>query len=241
MHRKTVQTMMALLCSAALSACATSQRDRGEIPGQRVANTSAIVVAEIDFARQAQEDGQWTAFRQTSADDAVMFVPQAVRAQDWLKGRADPPQAVVWQPHDLFMSCDGRTGASTGAWQRVDGTFGYYTTIWQQTSKSKITKPEWKWHLDHGDALSEPRLADDFIGSRIASCNGNAKAAAAALTPAAGANASLGQTGARASADGTFLWSWSVQENGAREVKILLWNGSEYDAALHDTVKAPAQ
>jgi hypothetical protein len=231
----------AMLVASVLAGCAGPQSFRGDIPGQRVANTSAIVVAEIDFARQAQEKGQWTAFRDTAADDAIMFVPQLVRAQDWLKGRADPDNAVAWQPHELFMSCDGRTGASTGAWQRTDERFGYYTTIWQQTDKSRITKPDWKWHLDHAAPLSEPRIAEDIIGSRIASCAGDAKAAAAGMVSPASSGAQPAQSGTRASPDGTFLWSWSVLNDDAREVKIMLWNGSSYDIVLRDTVQAPVQ
>jgi len=96
-----------------LSACAGGpQAPAGFEP--RIANPSAIISAEIAFARLAQEKGQWTAFRETAAKDAVMFDPQPNLAQAWLKGRADPPVAVKWQAPKEFQSIDRKTGPATG-------------------------------------------------------------------------------------------------------------------------------
>jgi len=102
------------------------------VMGTPVANPSAIVQAELAFARLAQEKGQWTAFRETAAEDAIMFTPDLVNAQQWLKDKADPAQAVTWQPHHIYMSCDGSMAVSTGAWQNAKGETGRFTTIWQQ-------------------------------------------------------------------------------------------------------------
>src|SRR5690348_1893902 len=49
-----------------------------EIP---VANPADVVAAEQSFARAVQEKGQWTAFNEYAADNAVMFVPEAVKAR----------------------------------------------------------------------------------------------------------------------------------------------------------------
>ncbi|HEV7233740.1 MAG TPA: hypothetical protein VGN36_05800, partial [Sphingorhabdus sp.] len=96
-----------------LTACAGGPRPpEGFQP--RIANPSAVIAAEIAFNRLAQEKGQWTAFRETAAKEALMFLPQPTLVQDWLKGRADPPVSVKWQPHKAFMSCDGKTGVTTG-------------------------------------------------------------------------------------------------------------------------------
>ena len=48
--------------------------------------------AERAFAADAQQRGQWTAFRATATEEAVMFVPQPVNAQAFLKdeGPAEP-------------------------------------------------------------------------------------------------------------------------------------------------------
>jgi hypothetical protein len=216
-------------------------------PGQSYANSSAILVAEIAFARLAQAKGQWTAFRETAAGDAVMFVPQPVLAQAWLKGRTDPPAAVTWQAQKLFMACDGRTGASTGAAQFPGGATGYYTTVWQDLAKPRAKKPDWKWVIDHG-ARAQPSLqapaGDDMISSRTAVCTGNPKAALGGIPmgpPPKGTEATPPTPqGARASADGTMVWRWDAKSDGSREFLIELWNGSSFDTVVRDTVPAEA-
>ena len=221
-----------------------SREDRRGPPGQSYANSSAVLVAEIAFARLAQDEGQWTAFRETASDDALMFVPQATLAQAWLKGRADPAQAVKWQPHKLFMACDGRTGASTGSSQFPGGATGYYTTVWQNLEKPRAKKPDWKWVLDHGALLKEPRAADDMISSRTAVCTGNPKAALGDIPfgpPRKGEKSATPATsGARASADGTMVWRWEVRSDGSRTISIDLWNGSSFDNVVRDDVPAEA-
>ena len=73
------------------------------------ANPSAVIARELEFSQAAQDKGQWTAFREFAAKDAVMFVPQMVLAQGWLKDRPNPPVAVRWQPQEVWSSCDGST------------------------------------------------------------------------------------------------------------------------------------
>jgi len=230
---------------ALASGCAGPQQgQRGFGPDGReraprpYANPSQVIVAELAFARLARDEGQWTAFRETAAEDAVMFVPGPVAAQAWLKDRADPPEAVQWQPHQVFMACDGATGASTGAWQRPDGSTGYFTTIWQREGDDNGRarageEPRWHWVLDHGDVLAAPREMDgDMIASRVASCTGNAKEAARSIpadTPIVPA-----ASGTRAARDGTLIWSWQVDAKGARTVSVSLWNGNGYDVVLND-------
>ena len=99
---------------------------------------SSVIAAEIAFNRLAQEEGQWTAFRETAADDAVMFVPDQVLAKDWLKKQADPPASVSWSPSIVYVSCDGRLAASTGNWKRPDGSVGYFTTLWRRDKKGRL-------------------------------------------------------------------------------------------------------
>lgn len=213
-------------------------------PGQSYANSSAVLVAEIAFARLAQAKGQWTAFRETAADDAVMFVPQPALAQGWLKGRADPSAAVKWQPQQLFMACDGRTGASTGASQMPDGTQGYYTTVWQNLEKPRAKKPKWKWVLDHGATLTTPRAGDEMIASRTAVCTGNPRAQLDGVQmgplPKKTGIAAPAASGARASADGTMVWRWLARADGSRSITIELWNGSGFDVVVRDDVGADA-
>ena len=64
--------------SALLSCCIAATALMQPKPGQ------TLIDAERGFAVRAQRDGQWTAFRATADADALMFVPQPVKAQELL-------------------------------------------------------------------------------------------------------------------------------------------------------------
>ena len=227
------------LCLAvALTACSAPPPPRA-IP--QSANPSAVIAAEMAFNRLAQDKGQWTAFRETATRDAMMFVPEPVKAQEWLKGRADPASSVRWQPHRAFMACDGKTGVTTGAWQRPDGSTGYFTTIWQWQPKSKapenqvsgvLGNGDWKWVLDHGDAMNTPLPSPEMIDTKTASCKG--KPGALLMAPPEGAQMKVGF-----SFDQTLQWTWIVPADNSRTLEIKLWNGTDFDVVRFDSVVAP--
>lgn len=224
--------LLAAAAIAMLSGCAGSS-PRGDLYNRPLAaNPSAFVAAEIAFARLAQEKGQWTAFRETAADDAVMFVPQRVRAQDWLKGKADPAQAVSWQPHAVYISCDGNSGATTGAWQKGAET-GYFTTVWRRDPRGG----EMRWVLDHGADLATPRAAPDFIATKQAAC-GTPPDASAAAEAAARAEV-FGVTDW--APDGTLSWTSIVRPDGSRRITVRMWDGEAMVPVIDDQVAAPAR
>lgn len=210
---------------------------------------SAIVAAELAFNRMAREKGQWTAFRETAAPDAVMFVPQKVLAKDWLKKRADPPKSVEWQTQKIWVSCDGSTAASTGNWQRPDGSQGYFTTIWKLNDKA-----QWRWVLDHGDAVRQTPKAKAQTGDSGDDDRGvEGKVAVCKHSPAAraetGASVPDGRRSLRARAqasdrhvvppaDESLLWDYDVKPDNSREVRVRMWNGSGYDLVIDDKVAA---
>lgn len=186
------------------------------------------VEAERAFAADAHTLGQWTAFRKWAADDAVMFVPQPVNAQQWLKGKKDPPLPVFWWPGRSYASCDGSYAVNTGPWVREWGkSVGYFTTVWKRQSDGG-----WKWIYDGGDALGTARPEGGDIRQVTASCQGT-PATLADAPPSAGA-----ASGSGASPDGTLRWSWIVTPDGARAFRAFLWNGSTYDEVIADTVEA---
>jgi len=187
---------------------------------------SSVFAAEIAFNRLAQEKGQWTAFRETAAEDAVMFTPQRVLAQSWLKGRADPPASVTWAPSVIAVSCDGRLAASTGNWKQPDGTVGYFTTLWRRDKKGG-----WKWILDHGDALATARATPEFLVGKVATCK----------RPAAGSPPPMptgkpGKDGVPAPQDESLIWQADVATDGSRHVTVQVWNGSAYETVIDDRV-----
>jgi hypothetical protein len=165
---------LAALGASLLAGCASdgpsARGGRLDLGGPRErlefrANPSAVIAAELAFARLAQEKGQWTAFLETSTDDAVMFVPQAVNAHQWLRQQTNPAQAVKWQPHQVWSSCDGTLAVTKGAWQRPNGTTGYFTTVWTRERDG-----DYKWVLDQGDVLEQPSAAPELIDGKVAEC-----------------------------------------------------------------------
>lgn len=187
--------------------------------------------AERAFAADAHKLGQWTAFRKWAADDAVMFVPEPVNAQQWLKGKKDPPVSVFWWPGRSYVSCDGSYAVNTGPWVREWGkSVGYFTTVWQRQSDGS-----WKWIYDAGDELGTARAEGGDVRQVTASCEGRPVAAADAM-PTEGA-----ASGSGASSDGTLRWSWLVMPDGSRAFRAFLWNGRSYDQVVADNVAAPAK
>jgi hypothetical protein len=226
-----VKPVFALILVAALTGCASGPSPEFRTFQPKIANPSAIIAAEIAFNQLAQQKGQWTAFRETAAKDAVMFVPQPAVTSEWLKGKADPAASVKWQPHKAFMSCDGKTGVTTGAWQRSDGSVGYFTTVWEFVETNNRGDGEWKWVLDHGDALTAPRVPKEMIETKVASCKGRAPAMSVAAPEAAKMKIGYAR-------DQSLSYSWVVQPNGARTIEIKLWNGEALETVMTDQVAA---
>lgn len=220
----------ALLLALAATACAPAPRDvAGPPPPRRDSatprgNPSALIAAEVAFNQLAQASGQWQAFRETAADTAVMFTPQPVNALAWLKGRADPPARLTWQPHQAWISCDGSLGLTKGAWQRGDGASGYFTTLWQRDPKAG-----YKWVLDQGDDLSAPLAPPEMISGKVADCTGEPGAIAADAP--VGAQALAGSSG-----DRTLQWSALVRGDGSRVLSVSLWRGGQMQEVLRSEV-----
>lgn len=217
---------VAAVLIAALAGCAPQGPDRNR---PLAANPSAYIAAELAFARLAQDKGQWTAFRETAHDDAVMFVPQRVKAPSWLKSQKDPAEAVKWQPHAVYISCDGNSGVTTGAWQKGPA-FGYFTTVWLRDPM----KGGMRWVLDHGDTLETPRAAPEFIASKQARCG--ARPGVAVSAGAEGEDRAVGL-----SADQTLSWTSTVRADGSRELVVRMWDGSAMETVIDDKVAAPAK
>lgn len=220
----------------ALAGCAA-----GPGPGSRnrpedrlQANPSGVVAAELAFAREAQEKGQWTAFARSADDDAVMFVPQAVAARKWLQGRANPAQAVRWQPHQVWSSCDGTLAVTKGAWQRPDGSVGYFTTVWERQRNG-----EYKWVLDQGDTLQQALAEPEMIGGSVGQCPAGGPSLRnprnVRATIRATACDSTGRcSGGGSSDDGTLAYDYVVAPSGAREVAVQL----RQDGAMHEVLRS---
>jgi hypothetical protein len=192
------------------------------VPGPAVTAADA----ERAFAAAAQIDGQWTAFRRYATDDAVMFAPQVVKAQEFLKARKDPSKAIDWWPTESYVSCDGSFAVNTGGWRRPDGAVGYFSTVWVRQSNGN-----WKWIVDGGDGLAIARLKPAMPAIHTASCSG---------TPAKPPTIAYreGSSAAATSSDGTIAYRWHVSSNGARQFWAAVWDGGSLTTVIDDKIAA---
>ena len=216
----------------AVTACASN--GPREYPGVQLkpaANPSAVVAAELAFARLAQIKGQWTAFSETATADAEMFVPLRVNAQGWLKGKADPAVAVKWQPHEVWSSCDGSYAITRGAWQGPKAV-GYFITIWQRQKDGR-----YKWVLDQGDILKEAGPVPDMIEAKVADCSPVTSAVAIASGRLDGSSVDEKTV---SSPDGSLEWTSVVLADGARNFSVRMWLDGEMRDVLISEVAAPA-
>jgi hypothetical protein len=188
-------------------------------------SSPSVVDAERAYAAMAQEKGQWTAFRATAAPGAIMFVPDPVDAAEFLKNRKDPAVAVKWQPAQSYLSCDGKTGANLGPWQRPNSV-GYFTTVWTRSGGA------WRWNVDFGDGLKAAMAAAPAkLTPRRASC----RVAKPALLPKL---AAVDKSGSGSSADHSLEWTWRAEKDGSRHFLVYLWNGRGYDTVIDRTIAA---
>lgn len=187
---------------------------------------ASAMEAERAFAQAAERQGQWTAFRAYAAPDATMFTPQPVSVATYLKDRRDPPQSVAWTPTWSFVSCDRRAAVNTGPWIDATEAVGYFTTVWVKQADGA-----WKWTIDAGDRLDQPRRPV-VPTTRTATCGKPGRAPV--LTAPAG-----GRAGEGASPDGTLQWSWTVAPDGARRFVAQLWTGVAFEPVIDDRVAPP--
>ena len=186
-----------------------------------------MVATEIAFARMAREEGQWTAFAEFAADDAVMFVPEPVNARDWLGTQADPPESVQWQPHRVWSSCDGSLAVSTGAYTQPNGAFGRFVTVWER--QDNFT---YKFVLDLGEPLSEPLAAPEMVQADVAECGETP-------TPVVMSGRNLTYRANGNSNDYSLYWQVDLTTEGSREFDLYLWRDGARSVVLTTTTTAP--
>ena len=219
-----MRKLAAVALLAALAACA-SPRDRTDL--RPTANPSAVIAAEMAFARAAQEKGQWTAFRQYATRDAVMFVPGQVNAQDWLRRQADPAQAVTWQPWQVWSSCDGSFVVSTGGATYPGGAQSNFMTVWQRQDDG-----EYRWVLDQSLPHSERPFAADTIGAEVADCP--------ASRPGGRLDARRGENWrSGASDDRTLEWATQLAADCSRLVTVRIAQGGQQAEVLRVAAPGP--
>ena len=186
--------------------------------------------AERAFAADAQRRGQWTAFRATATEDAVMFNPGPVNAQAFLKNKQDPPQSVEWWPAQSYVSCDGNTAVNHGPWYiGARKTHGSFTTVWERRAEG------WRWTYDAGDDVKTAKPKKPLV--RKASCKGRPGRMMTLPPPLTVPGQEIKQRSGQSN-DATLAWSWTVDARNTRRFATWLWNGGRFVKVLDQTVPA---
>lgn len=244
----------ALFAGSLVSACAASgsrplPQDRFEravshAPG--AAQPGRIVARELEFARAAKEEGQWTAFRRFAATGAVIHAPSgALDAGAWLADRADPVEAVKWAPRAVWMSCDGQTAVSNGRFRDPEGMVGSFVTVWQRQENG-----EYLWVYDAAirddpqppakPALPDQTDDDEIVVSAISSIKGlvadcarrgETQAKAPILNAAEGTLVK-----SNTSRDGTLRWRWEHTPGASRRFVAEFLTGGYWRVAINQNL-----
>lgn len=217
-------------------------------PGE--AQPSTIVKTELEFARAAREEGQWTAFRAFAAPGAIIHGRNGpIGADSWLAVQSNPDKAVQWEPRSIWMSCDGALAVSTGRFVDPDGLVGTYYTVWERQGDRS-----YKWTYDVG-APDNPQppapepLSDlgpeDIVVTRLDSIKG-----LVAHCPRAGEEVPSAPAytitddasqGGRMSRDGTLRWRWEHTPEGERRIIVDWLTPGKWQVALDETLPAPQE
>ena len=214
-------------------------------PGQ--AQPSEVVKAELEFARAAREDGQWTAFRAFAAPGAIIHGRNGpIAAEPWLASQSNPDAAVQWEPRTVWMSCDGALAVSMGRFVDPAGLVGTYYTVWERQSDRS-----YKWTYDVGapdnpqPPVREP-LPDlgpeDIVVTRMDSIKGLVahcpRAGEEVPTAPAYTITDDASQGGRMSRDGTLRWRWAHTSQGERRIIVDWLTPGKWEVGTDQTLPA---
>lgn len=214
------RSVLLAISALSLAACVAgpNPRDRYSRYLQPVAQPSKVVATELAFARAAQKDGQWTAFRKFAADGALIYGRDgAIEAQPILRSLGDPAQAVAWQPHYVWSSCDGSIAVTMGGYREPDGETGSFSTVWQRQRDG-----EYRYLFDFGFPDENAPEAVEMIETEVADC----KKAVAPGAPEA-------EMPLRFSRDHSLAWGFQTVGESERLFGVWLVRGGEWVSVMN--------
>lgn len=220
---------LALAGAAALAGCTGGPRldERRAFLGAS-AEPSAVIAAELAFAREARERGTWTAFRRTATPDALWPAPGWQNVQTALKGMADPAQPIMREPDQLWVSCDGSFALSTGPATDPSGKRARFATIWQRQDDGR-----YRWVLDQGLNLETDYARPEMIGAKVASCGERRRA-----QPYRARRGEGWQSGQ--SDDGTLAWTSTLAGDCGRTFSVRARQGGAMSEVFRGAAAPPA-
>ncbi|NNE49991.1 MAG: hypothetical protein HKN38_07285 [Altererythrobacter sp.] len=248
----------ALMLALALSACAGNQPrgPRPEVidralrgaPGE--AQPSKIVAREVEYARAAQEQGQYTAAGLFAAPGAVYHGRNGPVSAAALLGSlgGDPETSVAWGPKAVVISCDATLAVSQGRYQDPEGVVGNYVTVWKRGPDREYN---WVYDVAGPDVPQPPKreiedfeegaiivTAIDSVHGLIADCP---KRGEATPPPPAVSLAGDNPGGGGMSPDGTLRWRWEHKADGTKHIIADYLYQGEWQTAIEEGLTSPAE
>jgi hypothetical protein len=222
--------MVVLAASLFLAGCAGPGGGRAGGPPLRAsANPGGVVAAELALARAVREQGDYKAYLDAGASDAITFLPEPRLARDVLRGTIARDDVASWKPYRVWSSCDGSLAATIGGWTKPDGTFGSFFTLWQRDDRGT-----YKWVLDHAQSLSEPLEEPDMVQADVADC-GSGQQIAVEQTE----GLSVPGKGNRVARDGTLAFEWTIDGDLSRHLILRMIKDGAPREQLSLVVPAP--
>jgi hypothetical protein len=222
--------LMAAPFLLALAACAPGQGP-GARPLALRANPSDVIATELAFAREARDKGTWTAFRNYATKDAQWPGPKWESVQTALKGVPDPAQAIVWEPDQVWASCDGSFALSSGPATHPGGKRSRFATIWQRQDNG-----DYRWVLDQGFDLEGDYAAPEMIPAQVADCPAGKSLRVDRLPKARRAAA----WNSGLSDDGTFAWATELAPDCSRTLVVSAMKDGAMTEVFRRVSAAPA-
>ncbi|MEP3051809.1 MAG: hypothetical protein ABJP48_03610 [Erythrobacter sp.] len=242
------------LMAGTLAACAGAPRgpsnaviDRALRGAPGAAQPSRIVATEIEFARAAKENGQFTAGLQFAAPLAVFHSSNGTQSAAALFGQLpNPDEPIEWGPRTVVMSCDGSLAVSLGRYEDQDDQVGNYVTVWQRQQDGgyrwiydvagpDIPQPPPRQEFEDGDIVV---TAIDSIEGLVADC---ARPGQSVPPPPAVAIGSGGEDGGGISRDGTLRWRWEHRPDGIKHVKADYFYQGQWLSPIEENLTSPPE
>ncbi|MCM8557942.1 hypothetical protein [Sphingomicrobium sediminis] len=190
-----------------------------------LADPATALDAELAFAADARENGQWQAFGNWAHEDGILIGRNVIPAIGFAAAAAEngePHYATAWWPSLSVGSCDGRTAFNMGPFfSPGSGASGNFHTVWT------LTEDGWRYLIDMGLPTADAEMADD-PKIDIASCANLPQDVSPVEWESETARGATGY-----SDDGSLKWEWrhgiwGEDETPRRSLRTWRWDGEIY-------------
>ena len=194
-------------------------------------NPSELVAAESALAHLAHDKGANAALLFYAQDSAEILAPVRSPPRAWVKTHDAAPWFADRQTGEVWASCDGTAGVSTGLWRG-----GWFATVWKQQKKFN-----YKWALTDAGPLATMPQAPDWVTGKLADCPARAPRPAGPVPagppalrplPATIPAATGGDSHDGRSDDGSLVWRSTQLPDGTHHLSVWVYQAGAMTAVV---------